>query len=307
MPELLHFDTLQAYCKGINISPPKWELFDVRRFEDNMATVHPAMPPFKHEFYAIALRLSGAGTVQTGAYRSQEQPEATVFFNSPYQVLQWQIAPNWQGYYVIFDEAFYQGLGLPKRLTEAFNFLLVDNTVPLQVPAQEVLPFLHAFEAIFDEHAQSQPYSQDIIRHHLHILLLKVARLFNRLVPKEQLSYAQRDADLQVVSRFKALIETSFYPNQQYGASSPHQVQYYAQQLHLHPNHLNAVVKRITQHAASELIQKHVLMLAKNKLQHTSKSVKEIAFELYYSYPNHFATFFKKQCGMSPGAFRQQD
>ena len=109
MSELKHFSTLKEYCEGINIPPPKWELFDTRSFEANMKTVHAKMPPFKHEFYAIAIRLEGSGIVSTGNYKT-DALKATVFFNSPYQILHWDIAPDWKGYYVIFSEEFYQSI-----------------------------------------------------------------------------------------------------------------------------------------------------------------------------------------------------
>lgn len=76
-----HFSTLYDYCNGINIAAPKWEDFDWRSFEANMKTVHHRMLPFKHEFYAIAIKMSGSGTVKVGNYTADES--TTVFFNSP--------------------------------------------------------------------------------------------------------------------------------------------------------------------------------------------------------------------------------
>ncbi|MEO1436603.1 MAG: hypothetical protein AAFV80_13780, partial [Bacteroidota bacterium] len=102
---MLHFASISDYCRGIHISAPKFAEYDVRRFEDNMATVHQRMPQFKHEFYAIALKLEGRGYVKTGNFAT-ETPQATVFFNSPYQILYWDIAPDWEGYYIIFSEDF---------------------------------------------------------------------------------------------------------------------------------------------------------------------------------------------------------
>ncbi|TRX60646.1 helix-turn-helix domain-containing protein [Fulvivirga sp. M361] len=303
MKELKHFSTLAAYCKGINISPPRWELFDIRSFEENMKTVHPKMLPFKHEFYAIAVKIEGSGIVSVGNYKTKEV-EATVFFNSPYQILHWDIAPDWKGFYVIFSEEFYAKK--QKRLTEEFSYLLVDNTIPLELSREQANAFLSTFQDIYSEFHADLHGNKEIIQSYLDILLRKVSRLFSDKAKTHALTYGQRDNDLNLVSRFKALIETSFYPDQDLQNASPHQVQFYANVLHIHPNHLNAVVKRITSHSASELIQKHVMALAKSKLRNSDKSVKEIAYELHYAYPNHFTHFFKKQVGITPVAFREQ-
>ncbi|MEM9143802.1 MAG: helix-turn-helix domain-containing protein, partial [Bacteroidota bacterium] len=84
------------------------------------------------------------------------------------------------------------------------------------------------------------------------------------------------------------------------------QVQFYADKLGLHPNHFNAIVKRITDSTASEHIYGHILSLASSQLRNTTKSVKEIAFALYYEYPNHFSKFFKTHTGQTPNQFRRR-
>lgn len=304
MVAIHHFSTLEAYCKGINIPPPKNSHYDIRSFEENMKTVRQKMPPFKHEFYAIALKIEGGGYATTGNYDTKNL-KATVFFNSPYQITHWDIAPDWKGYYIIFSEDFYRRFGQSKRLAQQFPFLLNDNTVPLNISDNEVKSFHQIFSNVYFEHHHIQAHQEEIILHFINVLLLKTARLYYKQKPHENDAKTQRDLDLNTVSRFKTLLETAFYPNKAYKENSPHQVQFYAEKLAIHPNHLNALVKRITEQSASELIQGHLLALAKSKLKNTSLSVKEIAYDLYFNYPNHFSTFFKKQTGKSPNAFRK--
>ncbi|MEM9680788.1 MAG: helix-turn-helix domain-containing protein [Bacteroidota bacterium] len=299
-----HFSTLESYCKGINIASPKWSDFDTRDFQDNMKTVHQQMPPFKHEFYAVALKLDGGGYTKTGNF-STENLRATVFFNSPYQIVQWDIAPDWEGYYIIFTEEFYKRDNSKRNIGEDFPFLLVDNTVPLSIDEDEAATFINTFQEIHKEHQLARKDTSPIIFHCTQIILHKVSRLYDSKVPQESRSFVHRDNDIALVSRFKTLIETSFYPDQSFEGSEPHKVQFYADKLAIHPNHLNAVVKRITNSSASEIIYKHMLALAKSRLKNTQKSIKEIAFDLYYNYPNHFANFFKKHTGITPVQYRK--
>ena len=300
---MLHFHSLKEYCKGINISSPKWPDFDIRTFKENMKTVHHQMPAFKHEFYAIALKLGGSGYAKTGNY-STENLKATLFFNSPYQILQWDIAPDWLGYYIIFSEDFYRKSFHQYRLTERFPYLLSDQTVPLNVNENEVQIVEKLFQDMLFEFELEEKQSKAIIQSYVEILLLKVDRLFASQSKSLVINREERKNDIRTVGRFKTLIEESFQRTDTYQNESPHQVQFYASKMHLHPNHLNALIKRITDTPASELIQKHVLSLAKSKLQNTPLSVKEIAFELHYNYPNHFASFFKKQTGLTPNQYR---
>ncbi len=304
MSDLQHFSTLPAYCQGIGIPAPKQDDFDTRCFEENMKTVRQRMPPFKHEFYAVALKLEGSGYASTGNYNTKDL-KATVFFNSPYQILHWDIAPDWKGFYIMFSEDFYRRFHPPKRITEQFPFLLNDNTLPLEVTEQEAKHFFNTFQDIYTEYHQSLAHREEIIFYHTSILLRKVARLYYRHPAAQNHSQVERDNDLDIVSRFKTLLETAFYPNQSPLEANLHQVQFYAEQMHMHPNHLNAVIKRITDISASKHIQNHLLSLAKAKLKNTNQSIKEIAYGLRFNYPNHFSSFFKKLMGMSPAAYRQ--
>ncbi len=299
-----HFASLSAYCRGINIPPPKWEDFDLRSFEENMKTVHHQMPPFKHEFYAIAIKTDGDGFAATGNYSTKDM-NATVFFNSPYQITSWDIAPNWNGFYVIFSEDFYRRTNPTKRITEAFPFLLNDNTIPMELNQEEAEFYTKLFSDIQYEFQQGTSTSKAIIAHYLHIVLYKISRLYAKNLSNIPVSQHQRKHDLEIISRFKTLLEMAFQPGHSYDELHPQQVQYYADKLNINPNHFNSIVKRITEKSASEHIYRHILSLAKSKLQNSSDSVKEVAFSLYYSYPNHFANFFKSQTGKTPSQFRK--
>ncbi|MEL6356511.1 MAG: helix-turn-helix domain-containing protein, partial [Bacteroidota bacterium] len=229
----------------------------------------------------------------------------TIFFNSPYQIIHWDIAPDWTGYYVIFTEEFYRQRWHQQRLTQRFSFLLHDYAAPIAVSKDEATNLYKVFTNLYFEHHNRSTHQEEIILHYINILLLKTAKLYYESNGNKKVSTNQRDNDLNIVGQFKTLVEVSFYPNKIYVEQSPHQVQFYADQLNIHPNHLNALVKRITEHSASDYIQNHLLNLAKAKLKNTSLSVKEIAYELYYNYPNHFSSFFKKQTGSSPNAYRK--
>ena len=94
-----HFKTITDYCKAIGISVPKHPHFDIRSFEENMGKVVPKMSPFRYEFYSIAIKSDGGGKAISGHY-SDFPDGVTIFFNSPFQILSWDIVPNWSGYYI---------------------------------------------------------------------------------------------------------------------------------------------------------------------------------------------------------------
>lgn len=80
---------------------------------------------------------------------------------------------------------------------------------------------------------------------------------------------------------------------------------FYAEKLAMTSDRLNEHVKRAAGVTAGHLIRQRVLTEAKRQLVFTAQPIHEIAYELSFADPSHFARFFRKQTGMTPHAFRE--
>src|SRR5690349_1846729 len=134
---ITEIDSLEAYCRHIHIPAPKYPDFDIRRFEDNMLSVKKRVEPFRHSFFAIALKLQGGGNATTGFLKTDEQ-HPCLFFNSPYQITSWDIAPDWKGYYIIFTENFIRQNKQTSSFLYDFPFLRMDRAIPFLVEPEDV-------------------------------------------------------------------------------------------------------------------------------------------------------------------------
>lgn len=79
---------------------------------------------------------------------------------------------------------------------------------------------------------------------------------------------------------------------------------FYADKLAMTVDRLNDHVKRSTGVTAGHLIRQRVLTEAKRQLVFTTQPIHEIAYDLAFSDPSHFARFFRKQTGATPQEFR---
>lgn len=304
---MLYFKTLASYCEAIHIPPPKHPQFDIRSFAENMPTVVQVMEPFRHEFYAIAIKAQGQGVVYTG-HHTQFPSGSTIFFNSPFQILSWDIKPDWEGYYIMFTQDFLLRSRYFNMLLEDFPFLRIDKAIPFEIDEADLALIVSLFEKIVAEYVSERDDKFLLIEAYVLLLLRYVARYFRQQVPLDVAKKALRKADLKLLSRFQTLIEVGFRPN----AAAPHNpalhtVSYYAGQLHVHPNHLNAVVKSISGQTALKLIHHHLIQRAKAHLAQTDMSVRQIADGLHFESPNYFSRFFKKHTTLTPRAYRQQN
>ena len=80
---------------------------------------------------------------------------------------------------------------------------------------------------------------------------------------------------------------------------------FYADKLAMTADRLNDHVKRATGVTAGHLIRQRVLTEAKRQLVFTGQPIHEIAYDLAFSDPSHFARFFRKQTGTTPQEFRE--
>lgn len=303
---MIHFKTISEYCRGINISAPRHLHFDIRSFEENMKTVHQQMPPFRHEFYAIAIKADGGGKAISGQFT--DFPEGTtIFFNTPFQVLSWNILPNWKGYYLIFSQDFIAHSKVLSDIIQRFPFLKIDQSVPFSIPESDLQKVLSIYETIWNEYNHSASDKFQVIEAQVWLLLTYVKRFFEQQVDVKRAELSLKAADLKLFSRYQTLIQISFYPEAKPEPhTNLHSTTYYARKLSVHPNHLNAVVKSCSGVTALMHIHHHILSLAKSYLAQTDWSVKEIAYTLHFDSPNNFSAFFKRMAGISPLDYRKQ-
>lgn len=98
------------------------------------------------------------------------------------------------------------------------------------------------------------------------------------------------------VDALKRMVEENFRKERQIG--------FYAERLAMTSDRLNDHVKRAAGVTAGHLIRQRVLTEAKRELIFTGRAIHEIAYELGFADPSHFARFFRKQTAMTPQDFR---
>jgi AraC family transcriptional activator of pobA len=99
------------------------------------------------------------------------------------------------------------------------------------------------------------------------------------------------------VDALRKLVEEHFHKERQ--------LAFYADKLAMTVDRLNDHVRRATGVTAGHLIRQRVLTEAKRQLVFTSQPIHEIAYDLAFSDPSHFARFFRKQTGTTPHEFRE--
>lgn len=255
------------------------------------------MEPFHVEFYGIGLMVEGTAKSYLG-----KPFHANMIFYSPYQLISFEdVKRNWKGYYIMFNQDYLSRCSFGAAFLTDFPFLRLDNVHPVTINQKEVDELLPIFEKIYKEFNLENNDRFILIESYLNLLLHYIKRATAGIQIDD--TDFRNKAEINLVAQYKSLIEKHLNQDElQKDFFSP---AFYASQLNIHPNHLNAVSKRVFNETAKQLIQDAVIIKAKSLLTQTQLTVKEISFRLGFEEPSHFNNLFKKKTALTPAQFRQ--
>lgn len=84
-------------------------------------------------------------------------------------------------------------------------------------------------------------------------------------------------------------------------------VSFYADKMHLSPQHLSTTIKKITGKTLTDIISSFIINDAKAKLKSTEMTIQEIAYSLNFPDISFFGKYFKRYTGMSPKQYRNTE
>jgi AraC family transcriptional activator of pobA len=199
-----------------------------------------------------------------------------------------------EGWVVSFTEDVAQVLGDHSGAALArLKALAASPVVPLAEPA-ETQRLYALCRDLHEERFLAREGFRLAMRGLLALIAIEVVRLAASRARSGTVTLKPAD---QVVEALRQLVEEHFRKERLLG--------FYAEKLAMTPDRLNDHVKRATGVTAGHLIRQRVLTEAKRQLVFTGQPIHEIAYDLAFSDPSHFARFFRKQTGTTPHDFRE--
>ncbi|KYH08255.1 MULTISPECIES: helix-turn-helix domain-containing protein [Chryseobacterium] len=139
----------------------------------------------------------------------------------------------------------------------------------------------------------------DIQEDMLRMLFKRLIILVTRLAKKQYVSHELPDHKLNIIREYNLLVEKNY--------KTEHSVKFYAEILNKSPKTLSNIFKIYGDITPSSIIQQRILLEAKRLLLYTSKSSKEIAYELGFEDISYFSNFFKRLSGLAPSSFKHKN
>ena len=256
----------------------------------------PATPYACRSFYKISLLRSRS----RAEYADQVipiEPDALVF-STPKVAFAWEPAEPQQGQFCLFTAEFLLpvlGGSTPDELPlfRAAGYPVFQLT-PAEAARATVL-----FSQMHEELASDYAHKYDLLRAYV----LELLHLGQKRLPATTLHPAH-SAAARLSSRFAELLERQFPLTTAQQRVPLRTAKDFADQLAVHVNHLNKVLKESTGRTTTDLIGGRLVQEAKVLLQQSDWTLWEIADSLGFVDVAHFSHFFRRYAAGSPGAFR---
>ncbi|MBL4708724.1 MAG: helix-turn-helix domain-containing protein [Flavobacteriales bacterium] len=190
---------------------------------------------------------------------------------------------------MLFSRDFYSS---NQQKLQQFPFLNNNSKEPiLNLGKVKFGILINLVGSIQTEQNSEDTLANDLTQAYLNTFLIHCKRYFKdekkqHLLSNDSLSF-----------RFKQLIEEQYL--------EIHNVSEYAAMLNSSEKQLSSATKKELGVSPKELIYNRIILEAKRLVLYTNYSFQEIAFFLSYSDASHFAKFFKRKTGFSPGNFRE--
>ncbi len=265
--------------------------FRIYEFEQN---------PFDHlqrlNYYSMILVTEGEGTLNADFLEYGIKDNMLMCF-TPYQPFMLREAKAVKGLVINFHPDFFC---IHKHQNEvSCNGILFNNIynppfVVLQ--PQDTLTLKGVIAQMRGEMQNSQLAQYELLVSYLKIFLITAAR-----IKVEQSSQALEDSKSAkepfILQNLKEAIETHY--------KTKHSAADYALLLNITPKALGKAAKAHFNKTLTQLISERIIIEAKRELYLTSKTVKEIAYELGYEDEYYFSRFFKANADVSPQMYRE--
>lgn len=255
--------------------------------------------PNRRQFFKIFHMTAGTGILTVGLHQYTLGPGDIAFLH-PDEIMSWRTTSTDTGghFCLIHPKYFERDADHILQLLRSYPYFKASKAVIQLSEDQSASVNLH-FESIAEEQRSANEDKKQAILLHLQMILLEAQRagknLADSAVPE---SY-------RYIYGFLALLESSFQVHGPDDFIKLKTAAEFAEQLHIHPNYLNSLVKEHTGKTLREHIQERLMYEAKALLIQTDWDISNISNGLGFSGHAAFTSFFKKKENISPSIFRK--
>lgn len=249
--------------------------------------------PCQLEVFVIVLVLEGKASVNINGTRYEALPN-TLYIGTPNDIVEnGMTSLDFKSYSICVSTDYIRRI-LPLADNSWDVKLLFEENPLCSLQPEEARTFCQYFDLLCSKVQQPSPTQKKVMDALMLAFVYDMQGALNRVARHNPRPFTASET---LFKRFIELLSSS-YPK-------PRAVYYYADRLNVTPKYLSAVCRQAGGERASDLINLYVVKDIEYLMNHTQKSIKEIACELEFPNLSFFGKYVKKHFGLSPKAYRE--
>ena len=277
--------------------PKEWSFQVIRRTPNACRSY---ISPNRREFYKILYTTKGTGVLTIGL-KSYYVDKPTIFFIHPNEILTLKkMGDESEGFIVFFKRRLADAHQSLKIILDKYSLFSNTDKSAIELSDGDVLELDRIFEKMLEIGINNGgAVEEDMLQIYLQLLMVTSSK---------HATYLQPDTvsdEFRHIHEFFQLLENEVSGINYTSPIQAKTAREFADKLYIHPNHLNALLKKHTGKNVSTHIKNKLLEESKILLVQTDWSIQQIGFAIGFADQPNFSYFFKKNAGITPAEFRK--
>lgn len=278
-----------------------FENWNIRIFNRAEIICKNYLSPNRREFYKIIFLNEGRGifTIGLNTYHIEEP---TILFVHPNEIISWKnltLNTMLTGYFCIFKRSFIDKNLLLKSLMDKYGLFNDSSKSVITLPEEIIETINGIFLLMHTEEKSGGAFADDALQVYMQLIMVEANKIAH--YPK---STTITSAYHKVHDFFQLLEKETAGINYEKSIRIK-TAREFANLLDIHPNHLNALLKKQTGQNVSTHIKNRLLEESKILLIQTDWTLENIGYAIGFREQPSFSHFFKKNIGITPAEFRK--
>jgi AraC family transcriptional activator of pobA len=276
-----------------------YENWTIRVFNRETNSCKNYLSPNRREFYKILFLTKGIGVFTLGT-KTYYIEEPTILFLHPNEIISWKnLAKESAGHYCLFKKKFVEDHPILKAVIDKYSLFSDNKKSVIRPPSETITAIGDLFVKMHEAEVIGGELSEDSLQAYLQLIMIEAAKVAK---------YPKPDAvteEFRHIHDFFRLLE-----KETSNINNTHPIRIktakeFANNLEVHPNHLNVLLKKHTGQNVSTHIKSRLLEESKVLLLQTNWTLQDIGQAIGFADQPNFSQFFKKNVGITPAEFRR--
>ncbi len=276
-----------------------FEDWNIRVYDREQNACKNYLSPNRRDFYKILFITKGAGLFTLGI-NTYYIEEPTILFIHPNEIISWKnLSDISAGHYCLFKKRYIDQFPALKSVIERYPLFNEPDKSVIRLTASTSDNINDIFIKMHQEPVQNNDFADDTLQAYIQLMIVETMKAAR---------YPKPDAiaeELRHVHKFFRLLENEAAHINYNTPLRIKTAKEFASALSVHPNHLNALLKKHTGQNVSTHIRSRLLDESKTLLVQTDWSLQDIGYAIGFADQPNFNQFFKKNTGLTPNEFRK--